>query len=321
MYQQKSQTRIESLKNKKKLRIFLLFLTLSILFWMLIKLSKNYIVDVEFDLVYTEIPQNKLLQNEPSTKLKLTVNTIGFKLLKYSFKTKRLNYSLADLKRNKGSLYYSITKPKLNYLQAQLTAETKVLKIEPDTLFFDLGVKKSKVIPIVSSANLKFKKGYNLVKKYSLHPEVVTVSGPTKFIDSISEIKTEELEILDISNSFETELQLVTPNNSVSLSTNKILIKGEVEKITEGSFNVNYKIINLPENYFISSYPKEIKVVYQVSLKDYNKISENSFEVICDYKETEINNLDYLIPKIIEKPDILFDVKVVPNKIEFLIKK
>jgi len=27
------------------------------------------------------------------------------------------------------------------------------------------------------------------------------------------------------------------------------------------------------------------------------------------------------MPKIIEKPEILFDVKVVPNKIEFLIKK
>ena len=53
----------------------------------------------------------------------------------------------------------------------------------------------------------------------------------------------------------------------------------------------------------------------------FNKIPENGFRVQCDYKQTEDNNLEYLIPKIIEKPEIIHDVKIVPNKIEFLIKK
>lgn len=321
MNKQKQQSKIDSLKNNKKLRVFLLFLTMSILFWMLIKLSKNYIAEVEFNLVYTEIPNNKLLQNEPSAKIKLTLNTVGFKLLKYGFKTRNLKYSLTDLKRKNGSIYYSLSESKLNYLQAQLTAETKVLKIEPDTLFFDLGVKKSKKVPIISEAKLHFKTGYNLIKKYTLHPNMVKVSGPSKFIDSITEIKTEKIELLDISSSFEQELKLVAPNNSVAFDLEKTTIKGEVEKITEGSFQITYQVINLPKDYYISTFPKEIKVVYQVALTDYNKITENSFEVICDYKETEDNNLDYLIPKIIEKPEILFDAKLVPNKIEFLIKK
>ncbi len=321
MNKPKQQSKMDSLKNNKKLRVFLLFLAMSILFWMLIKLSKNYIADVEFKMVYTEIPNNKLLQNEPSATIKLSINTIGYKLLKYSLKTKNLNYSLTDLKRKEGTIYYSLSKSKINYLQAQLTAETKVLKMEPDTLFFDLGVKKSKKVPIISEAKLNFKTGYNLVKKYTLHPNLVKVSGPTKFIDSITEIKTEKLDLLDISSSFEQELKLIAPNNSVVLDLEQTTIKGEVEKITEGSFQISYQVINLPKNYYISTFPKEIKVVYQVALTDYNKISENSFQVICDYKETEDNNLDYLIPKIIEKPEILFDAKLVPNKIEFLIKK
>ena len=62
-------------------------------------------------------------------------------------------------------------------------------------------------------------------------------------------------------------------------------------------------------------------VVFQVALNDYNNISENSFKIQCDYKHSEDNNLEYLIPKIVEKPDILFDVKIIPNKIDYLIKK
>ena len=57
------------------------------------------------------------------------------------------------------------------------------------------------------------------------------------------------------------------------------------------------------------------------NIRTYNKISENSFKIQCDYKHTEENNLEYLIPVVVEKPEILFDIKIVPNKIEFLIKK
>ena len=49
--------------------------------------------------------------------------------------------------------------------------------------------------------------------------------------------------------------------------------------------------------------------------------SKNSFVIQCDYRHTENNNLEYLIPSIVDMPEILFDVKLIPNKIEFLIKK
>lgn len=317
----KSKNKIDSSKNNRRLRVFLLFLTLSFLFWMLIKLSKNYISDVEFNLVYSDLPQNKLIQNEPETKIILTVKTIGFKLLKFSLKKKYLNYSLTDINKINSSEYYSITKLKINNLQAQFSAETELLRIKPDTLYFDLGIKESKKVKIAVNLNLQFKSGFNLIKKYRIEPEYVIVSGPTKFIDSITEIHTDLLELNDLSSSFEENVNLIQLNSAVSLSINQITIKGEVEKITEGSFTLPFKVINLPKNYIISTYPKEVKVVYQVALKDYNKITENSFVVQCDYKETGNNNLDYLIPKIIEKPEMLFDVKVVPNKVEFLIKK
>lgn len=321
MRAKKSSDKINSFKNNKKLRIFLLFLMLSIIFWMLIKLSKNYIADVEFDLTYTDIPQNKLLQNEPDKKIKLTINTVGFKLLKYTLKKSDLNYNLSEIKRKKGSEYYSLTKSNINYLQSQLSAETVVLNVDPDTLYFDFGVKKSKKAKVIPKLKIEFKPGFNMIKNYTIEPDVVTVSGPAKILDSIDIIYTEEINWRDVSESFEKKINLSIPSNAVSLSTNQITIKGKVEKITEGSFVVPFKVVNLPGKYIISTFPKEVKVIYQVALNDYNKISANSFKVEIDYKQTEENNLEYLIPKIVEKPEILFDVKIVPNKIEFLIKK
>ena len=317
----KAENKTERSQNNKKLRVFLLFLMLSFLFWMLIKLSKNYITDVKFDLVYIDEPKNKLLQNNSDNTITLTVNTIGFKLLRYSLKSKKLNYSLTDLEKKKGTEYYSITKSKINYLQAQFQAETIVLKVKPDTLYFDLGVKKSKKVQIIPKVNFQFKPGFNLTNRYTLKPEFVTISGPTKFVDSIQSVATELLELSDVAASFDVPVKLVNDLDAISLSIDQVNISGEVEKITEGSFNLQFKVINLPRNQIISTFPKEVKVVYQVALKDYNKITENSFVIQCDYRETIDNNLEYLVPKIIEKPNILFDVKIIPNKIEYLMKQ
>ena len=220
-----------------------------------------------------------------------------------------------------GSLYFSETRSNTNFLQAQLSAETVVLNIQPDTLFFDLGVKKTKKVRLVSRVDFQFKTGFNFVKPFGMNIKEINISGPEKVIDTIYEVYTESLEVKDISESFEQKVKLISPNKAVVLSTDEIILTGDVDKITDGSYTIPFEIINLPRNVIISTYPKEVKVVYQVALKDFNKIPENGFRVQCDYKQTEDNNLEYLIPKIIEKPEIIHDVKIVPNKIEFLIKK
>ena len=308
-------------QNHKKLRTFLLFLLLATLFWSLIKLSKEYIAEVEFELAYSEIPTNKLIQNEPDKKVKLTLKTVGFKLLNYEFKKRVLDYSLTEIERKGGSMYFSETRSNMNLLQAQLSAETVVLNIEPDTLFFDLGVKRSKKVPVISQMDFQFKTGYSFVGDFTLSPLEISVSGPEKVIDTINEIFTVKDELTEISESFEYTVSLAHPNDIIVLSEETVVVKGEVDKITDGSYNLPFKVVNLPRNVIISTYPKEVKVVYQVALKDYNKIPENSFRVQCDYKQTEDNNLDYLIPKLVEKPEMITNVKIIPNKIEFLIKK
>ena len=313
--------KMDALKSNKKLRVFLLFLFLSFLFWTLIKLSKEYISEVEFNLVFTDVPKNKLIQNDPEDKVKLTLKTTGFKLLRYEFKGKALEYTLTEIQRKKGSEYYSETSSNMNFLQAQLSAETVVLNVEPDTLFFDLGVRKSKKVQVVSAVDFEFKTGFNFVEPFEISPREVNISGPEKVIDTITEVFTESVMFSDLSASFERKVKIEAPNESVEVSEKEISVIGSVDKITDGSFTIPFEVINLPQNYLISTYPKEVKVVYQVALKDFNKIPENGFRVQCDYKQAQENNLDYLIPQVVEKPEIIFDVKVIPNKIEFLIKK
>ncbi len=321
MENNQSQNKIDSLKSKKKLRIFLLFLTISFLFWMLIKLSEEYIADVKIKANYIDLPNKKLLQNEPDHEIILTLKTTGFNLLRYRITEKNITYSLKDIIHIKNSIYYSKTSSNINFIQAQYSAKISLLKIKPDTLFFNFSKKFSKKVKVEPEINLQFKSGYNLVNKSVITPEFITISGPKGIIDSIDEVKTEVVDIENIAESFEKNIPLIVPVEKVSLSEDHVIFKAKVDKYTEGTFSMPFEVINVPRTSIISTYPKEVKIVFKVALSDYNKVVSESFKVICDFKESQNNNLDYLIPKIVEQPDMITSVKIVPNKIEYLIKK
>jgi hypothetical protein len=100
-----------------------------------------------------------------------------------------------------------------------------------------------------------------------------------------------------------------------------VTVSGKVEKFTERTLEVDVKVNNVPNSYRISTFPSKVKVVFQIGLSDFNKINEKDFEVVCDYRLIESDAIDYLIPKIKSKPNFVGSVKIIPNKIEFLLEK
>ena len=73
---------MEEAQNNKRLRIFLFFLSLSIVFWLLINLSKTYNVDIPFRLEYVDLPGKKLFQSDPDHQVILSLKAAGFKIVK-----------------------------------------------------------------------------------------------------------------------------------------------------------------------------------------------------------------------------------------------
>lgn len=93
-----------------------------------------------------------------------------------------------------------------------------------------------------------------------------------------------------------------------------------MEKFTEGTLNISYKITNVPKGLVINTLSKKIQITYIVGLSSFNKINENSFQIECDYSTSEVNNLRYLIPEMTRKPSDIKSYKIIPNKIDFLIQ-
>jgi len=312
-----------SIADKRKVKVFLFILLLTSIIWLLIELSKITNSTAVFKIEYKNIPTGMLLQSNPTSEINIALKAPGFSLLKYKIRKNKVALNLNNVVRGNAN-YYLLPNQQKAYLNAQLPGETEVVSVLKDTIFIELGKNKSKKVPVNLQLDIKFKLGYNLTAPLKIIPDSVTITGPEKHVDSIKELSNRLLELNDVHKNIHKELDLILPpkNSNVILNTTKVVVKANVDKFTEGSFNIPVTIINKPEGIKINTFPNTIEVIYQAGLSNFSKITRNSFLVVYDYKQYEKDTLiRFLTPIIKQKSEFISSLKINPSKIEFLIQK
>ena len=311
-------------KSKKKIpKTFIGFLITSFLIWLLITLSKEYTTVLNYSVVYKNLPQNKILQEEPVNEIDIAVNASGFKIISSKFKKQILNIEASNLLNSNNSKFYILPENQTLNIQNQLPTGVEIQEIIKDTIYFNLGFLASKKIALKPQLNINYHIGYDLVNKIDIQPDSVIISGPNQQIEKITYLSLSKLELNDVKSNFKETVVIQLPDNfqKIKLNVTEAIITGKVEQFTEGKFNIPFSIKNLDDNLNLTSLTKTIEVSYVVSLSNFAKITDESFKIECDFKVSKENGLSYLIPKIVKKPSFIKSYKILPTKIDFLIQK
>lgn len=309
-------------KNQNKIpKAFIIALFFALLFWSLIKLSKEYKSVITFPVTYAKIPQNKLIQETPLTHIDIQIKASGFKLAGLSLIGKTIALDASKLQRKSNSEYFFLLKNQTLDIQQQISNTYAIDYIVQDTMYLNLGLLTTKKIPVVGDFDISYKLGYHLTNSIKITPDSVLVSGPEKQMQALQFLRLQKLTLADVATSIETVLPIISNDEALKFSIKEAVVKGEVDRFTEGSIEMPIEVINLPDSISINTFPKTLKAVYQVGLSNFNKVNASSFKIVCDYQHTLSNNLKYLIPRVISKPAFVTSVRLVPNKVEFLIQK
>lgn len=303
-------------------KAFIGFLIASFLFWLLMNLSKKYETTVKYNVVYTDLAQNKMLQEEPTKEIELLVKATGFKLFADNFSNRKVKIVSNKLVRKSKNKYYLLVNNQQTEIQKQLRSGLKLQRVLQDTLYLKLGSLQTKKVPVIADLNITYQLGYDLAEAVKVTPDSVLVSGPELQLRKLSSIKTGTLLLENVSKNSMQEVELSLPENSdkIKISANKVAVSIVVDKFTEGELEIPVKIINLPKKTQLNIFPKKVKVIYKVGLKNFNKVVGSSFEVVCDYKEAKNNELSYLVPELKSKPEFVSSIRLEPSKIDFLIQ-
>ena len=307
-------------KTLKIPKAFLSFLIASILFWLLMNLSKEYITEINLDISFKNIEQGKLILNNPPDEINLSISAVGFKLLGTNLFHKPLVIDLKNLIKKTDSTYFLLSNNLIPEIQNQLKSGLILKNINQDSIFFKINKLNSKKVKIVTDINVNFKKGFDLSSKQTLTPNTITIYGPKSILDTINSLKTEKIKLLNISDDVAMQTNILIPDK-VTTRYKTTTLKFKVDKFTEGKIEVPITVINLPPKKTINIYPKTVSLIYKIGLKDFSKVDSSFFSIYCDYKESQKNKLPYLIPKLKSKAKIVSSVRIIPNKIDFLISK
>ncbi len=306
--------------KKSNVKTFLFFLLFTSVLWLFKQFSKNYTKEIEVVIQYEDIPQDKIFNKKSDQVVRMVFNGNGFRLINYYWGKPVLRLNIKDAIANTKGEYNFYVDKESSILKNKLDFKGRILSVQKDTLRLKLDHKSQKKIPVVIEQNIQYSSGYGSSKGVSVFPDSVMVSGPSQIVDTIQSVKTKKLvlEGLNIDHTSELGIETLPPN--VIVTPSKVKSSILVSKFTEGSQKIPITLNNIPQGLDVKIFPKEISVVYRVSLDKYNEISPRDFIVVADYAKASEESL-FLSLELINKSKFVHDVRLQEKQVQFIVLK
>jgi hypothetical protein len=310
---------------RKRLLLFSVFLMISVFVWLLNALSKNYTSEIEFPLVYSDFPEDRVFVGELPGQIDLSINAIGYALLRYKVFRKPVPISLKEssfsLNRpgQDSTRAYILTRYLRDQVSLQLPSELQLLEINPDTLHFQFARKVSRILPVEADFNYELDKQFTIKDGIVLVPDSVEVTGPDVILDTLAQVFTEMSELGLLSRNYEDKVRLAKLPD-LEFSVSKVNCSIDLERFTEVQISVPVEVLNLPDSLSIQTFPARIKVTCKVGLSKFDRINNNLFRAVVDYSSVDqkLNELDVIIQNL---PVFLLSYEYYPKSVEFLISR
>ena len=303
----------------KRLNMFVLFLLISFLISLLVKLSDTYTHTLQFELQPTQLESNEVLISKEAKTINVTISGKGFELLKYYIEARIIDVDFSQLNKNK-SHYFWTERSQFENVINHFDSKISVKSINPDTLLFQYDPQFIKKVPVQISVNSSFASGFDLVNPFQSIPDSIILTGPKSLLETISSIQTKTLKLKALNSNIDREVALDVPNASkqISYSDQVVRIKGEVDKFTEGSIQVPVTVVNVPDFLILNFFPKEITVIFYTSLKAYSSIDASHFSIESDFNALTTEN-KYLNPVLVKQPSTVKTAKLKSTALEYVI--
>jgi hypothetical protein len=313
--------KIKKSNKNSKIKSFLFFLLLAIVFWGLTKLSRQYTSSTGVNIEYTHLPEGIVVADTTSKMLTFEMTANGYEFLMHKL-------SEPSLKIDVGSYYVegderiTIRKEQLlQLLQGELKKNVSISSLSKNELLIILNKIISKKVPIIGKTNFSFKEGYGTLDSLHLKPDSIKISGPSSIVQKVNAVYTKLITKKNIDADINMSASLELPDNKkVTLAAKEINITLNVTEFSQMQLAVPIEVVNVPNNLTVKIIPEIVRISFIVSVDDFNLITAKDFKLVCDYSERNTSN-NSMSPKLIRKPNQVRNVEFLDRSIDFLIFK
>ncbi len=310
------QERIQSFLNSDR-AMLALCIAISLFFWLLIKLSKEFTTEYESSIYYN-LPQGKTFQEQPPQKVRASIKGSGWDLISNVFRSRNENIVVNLSDEVNQTIYQTQLKNKLN--SGLGSRNIRIANLDLEYIQITLDNELVKKVPIVLKEELNFAPNFYKRDVIQCIPDSVSITGPLNYLDTIQAWPTENLTLANLEKDVSQQLKLTQKKESnVFLDPPEIEVIIPVEQYTEKSIFVPIQIVNAKDS--LKIFPQSVKVNFQVGLSRFNTISLNDFLVEVDANQLQINQSNTVALQLKNQPDFLRNVRVSPKSVEFFFLK
>ena len=296
---------------------FFLFLILAFIFWLLIFFQDKAEGNFRLPIKYINIPEDEVFVNPMPSHLDLRISDYGSGLFKYYF-FKRKDSLVIDVektqKENNERLQVNQLSP---LIRTKLSATTDLIGYMPAIISIETAKLQSKTVPVVFDGEMRTSGGHLVIDSISIIPNEVKVYATGEQLRNISEAVTEYsvFENLKTTSQLKANLKKI---DGVKFKPNEVEIYIPILEFTERQFEIAISTVNTPDSVDIKFFPSKVNVTFAVTLDDYKKIPQESFEIEVDYNELKKIEGDQVELKLTSYPHSIKNFHISPSIVEFL---
>jgi YbbR domain-containing protein len=301
--------------------MFSVFLIISVSIWMLNALSKNYTSIIEYPLIYTDFPEDRVFVGEMPGQLELQINAHGYALLRYKLFRKpvpiEFKISAFNMNRgNDGSSEYVLTRYLRDQISSHLDPKLQLLEIKPDTLHFQFTERVSRRLKVRPDLAYSVDNQFTVKDEIRVSPDSVDLTGPDLILDTLDFVSTERVDLGLLTRNFKDKVSLKQIPELV-YDVSRVECSIELERFTEMQVTVPIDVLNLPDSILLQTFPSRVILTCRVGLSKYDRIEDHPFRAVVDYElideRTKVLNVN-----VQNLPLYLLSYEYSPKSVEFL---
>jgi hypothetical protein len=305
--------------------VFAWCLIISSLFWFLLALNNRYSAVIKVPVTYLNMSEDRFLIEKLPKEIEAEISGTGYQLFSYYISPEKAIVKLDLRKAGLGPLNaekraFLTTNSGIDFFNREHTDIT-LLRLKPDTLYFNFPDRAVKKVPIHLNALFDFEKQFSLVENAILIPDSAQISGPKTSLDSINQVETEMIILKNLTTSGIYSVKLKSVGNEINWEPAAISMKLNIEKFTEGIVEVPVYVNHLLSKDSLRIMPSNVKIKFWVALSNYTKVNSSQFKVYADANDLKNKNNSKLKLNVLVSPDYVKNVKVEPEYIDYLILK
>lgn len=280
---------------------------IALFFWLLNKLSMTFVKSTQVRIYYN-LPDGKTLSSIPPQYAFVSVRGTGWDIL--------TGHSETDIRLDIKSDSVQVFSLRNAYVQNNLV---DIIGISPDIITLEVEDAYTKRVGIEPVLNIHFEQGFDLAESVKLKPSEVMISGPKKFIESITTIRTDTLTFQNLKDKVVKKIRLL-PHPVLRYDAEETEATLIAEQFTEKTLFIPIVVKNASEQ--LTVFPNKIKVDCTVALSHYAQLNASNFTAEVDLKNAIFNSTNNTVPIVLSRiPDFARNIKFTPKSAEYYIQK